>query len=116
MQILDFGGAQGHMIDRFESRHARHVGLAQIAGRGGVSVIRLGPGGVLGRHPAVVDQLFCIIEGRGWVSGPDGARLAVGTGQAAYWRTGEEHESGSDDGMTALVVEIEHCTLSSGIG
>lgn len=88
MQILDLDpdGDRSRTIDRFESRNALHLGLARIAGRGAVSVIRIDAGGVLGRHPAVVDQLFCVIVGDGWVSGLDGGRVAIGAGQAA---TGE---------------------------
>lgn len=77
-----------------------------------MSVIRVDPGGVIGRHPAVVDQLFCIIEGEGWVSGADGTRVEVSAGQAAHWAAGEDHGSGSTSGMTALVVEVEECTLA----
>jgi hypothetical protein len=39
------------------------------------------------------------------VSGPEGDRVAVAVGEAFYWKAGEEHESGSDTGMTAIVVE-----------
>lgn len=113
MRILRLDAGEELAIDRFESRHARHLGLARFAGFGAVSVIRLGADGVVGRHPAVVDQLFCVIEGEGWVSGANGARVRVRAGQAAHWSAGEDHESGSENGMTALVVEAEECNLDS---
>ena len=72
-----------------------------------VVVIEVGPGGVVARHPAVVAQLFVVVSGNGWVSGADGAREGISAGQAVLWEPGEEHESGSDEGMTALVVEAE---------
>lgn len=87
----------------------RRLTRARIAGSGGVSVIRIEPGGILGRHSAVIDQLFCLIEGDGWVSGSDGGRVPLSRGQAALWQAGEGHESGTETGMTALVVEIEEC-------
>ena len=68
-------------------------------------VIELGPGGVVGRHPAVAAQLFVVVSGTGWVSGSDGDRVPIRAGEAVAWEPGEEHESGSDEGMTALVVE-----------
>lgn len=110
MELLDLDGDAGRMIDRFDSREARHVGVALIEGQGGVSIIRLGGGSVLGRHPAVVDQLFYVVAGEGWVAGGDGSRLPIRAGQAALWRAGEEHESGSQSGMTAFVVESESLT------
>jgi quercetin dioxygenase-like cupin family protein len=70
-------------------------------------VIEIGPGGVVGRHPAVVPQLFVIVQGSGWVSGSDGEREPIAAGEAVLWEAGEEHESGSDEGMTALVLEAE---------
>lgn len=111
MEILQLGDDVGRLIDHFDSRDTRHVAVARLGGRGGVSIIRVGADGVLGRHPAVVDQLFYVIDGEGWVSGSDGARLPIRAGQAAYWRSGEDHASGSESGMTALVVEAQQCTL-----
>jgi quercetin dioxygenase-like cupin family protein len=70
-------------------------------------VIEIGPGGVVGRHPAVVAQLFVVVRGTGWVSGADGLRIQISAGEAVLWEPAEEHESGSDEGMTALVVEAE---------
>ena len=68
-------------------------------------VIEVGPGGLVARHPAVGAQLFAVTEGSGWVSGGDGEREQIQAGEAVVWEPGEEHESGSDEGMTALVVE-----------
>jgi quercetin dioxygenase-like cupin family protein len=70
-------------------------------------VIEIGPGGIVGRHPAVVPQLFVIVQGSGWVSGADGEREPIAAGEAVRWEAGEEHESGSEEGMTALVLEAE---------
>lgn len=111
MEILVLDIDHGRLIERFNSRDARALGVARVNGRGGVGIIRLGADGVLGRHPAVVDQLFCVIDGEGWVAGGDGTRLPIRAGQAAYWATGEEHESGSPSGMTALVVEAQQCSV-----
>jgi hypothetical protein len=44
---------------------------------------------------------------RAGVSGPEGERIAVAAGQAVHWDAGEEHESGTETGMTAIVVESE---------
>jgi len=72
-----------------------------------VVVIELAPGGVVARHPAAAEQLFAVVSGTGWVSGDDGDRIPIRAGEAVAWDPGEEHESGSDEGMTALVVEAE---------
>jgi quercetin dioxygenase-like cupin family protein len=85
--------------------------VRRLAADAHVVVIEVEPGGVVGRHPAAVMQLFAVIDGAGWVSGGDGAREQIQAGGAVVWEPGEEHESGSDDGMTALVVESESLDL-----
>ena len=62
-------------------------------------------GGGLGRHPAASDQLFLVVEGKGWVSGSDGERLPIEAGEGVIWIDNEEHESGSDSGMTVVIVQ-----------
>jgi quercetin dioxygenase-like cupin family protein len=74
-------------------------------------VIEIAPGGVVGRHPAAVTQLFVVVRGSGWVSGADGEREPIELGEAVLWAPSEEHESGSDTGMTALVLESEALDL-----
>jgi quercetin dioxygenase-like cupin family protein len=81
--------------------------VRRLAADAHVVLIEVGPGGVVGRHPAGVAQLFVVVSGTGWVSGPDGRRERIDAGEAVLWQPGEEHESGSDDGMTALVVEAD---------
>jgi quercetin dioxygenase-like cupin family protein len=111
MEILELEAAEGRLINRFDSRGARHVAVARLEGRGGISVIRLAADAVLGRHPAIVDQLFYVVQGDGWVAGHDGTQTPIRAGQAAYWTAGEEHESGTDGEMTALVIEAETCVV-----
>ena len=65
----------------------------------------IGPGGFIPRHPAHGPQLFCVMDGSGWVSGADGRKVPIDANQAAYWEPGEEHESGTDGGMKVIVVE-----------
>jgi mannose-6-phosphate isomerase-like protein (cupin superfamily) len=81
--------------------------VRRLAARAHAVVIEIGPGGVVGRHPGVVAQLFVVVSGSGWVSGGDGEREPIAAGEAVLWDHGEEHESGSEEGMTALVLEAE---------
>jgi quercetin dioxygenase-like cupin family protein len=105
VKLIDLDVSGGRPIDRFESVHSRHFGVAHIAGPGSVGVVVLGVDGIVGRHPAVGDQLFIVIDGEGWACGPDGHRIEVRAGQAVLWTAGEHHTSGTSTGMTALIVE-----------
>jgi quercetin dioxygenase-like cupin family protein len=91
-------------IDRFESVAAR---VRPLAPEAHVVVIEIGPGGKVGRHPAVTRQLFAVVRGSGWVAGGDAGREEIHAGEAVIWDPGEEHESGSQTGMTALVIESD---------
>ena len=71
------------------------------------AVFRLAPGGRIARHPAAVPQLLAVLEGAGRVSGVDGAFEPIATGEAVFWAKGEEHETETDDGLTALILEGE---------
>ena len=88
--------------------HGSRFRIGPLTGDGAaarVQVLHLPAGGVVGRHPAVAQQLFAVVAGHGWVSGADEVRRDVGPGRAALWEPGEEHEAGSDLGLTAVVVE-----------
>lgn len=107
MKVLAFGRDVAKALSAHGSRHAAVSRVARIEGRVQVAVIHLGPAGTVGRHPAVVNQLFMVVAGDGWVEGGDGKRVAVGPGRAAFWTAGEEHASGSDSGLIAVVVEAK---------
>jgi hypothetical protein len=70
-----------------------------------VHIAAVSPGGVLGRHPTRLWQLFAVITGSGWVAGDDGIRHQIHSGEGVRWSPGERHESGTDDGMLALIVQ-----------
>jgi quercetin dioxygenase-like cupin family protein len=100
------------LFDRDERLISAHgsIGLhaTRIAsGNGAVSVTCLAvePGGIIGAHPAVGDQLFLVIAGSGWVAGADGIRHPVQAGQGVRWAAGEVHASVTDTSLTALAVE-----------
>ena len=98
-------------VTRFDSRGATIAGIARGSGAVQVSLLQLAAGGVLGMHPAACPQLFLVVAGSGWVRSRDGARQPLEPGWAALWKTGEPHESGSEHGLTAVVVEADSLEL-----
>lgn len=70
-----------------------------------VACLRLTPGGVIGRHEAVGQQVLAIVVGEAVVSGADGVEVQLSAGQAAVWEAGEMHQTRSVDGLTAIVIE-----------
>ena len=88
--------------------HGSRFRIGPLTGDGAavrVQVLHLPAGGLVGRHPAAAQQLFAVVAGEGRVAGADGGHRDIGAGRAALWEPGEEHEAGSDLGLTAVVVE-----------
>nr|WP_246377831.1 cupin domain-containing protein [Nocardioides ginsengisegetis] len=93
-------------IDEHASRGVTVGGLA-LTMDAHVVVVRLRPGGRIGRHPAAGRQLLVVVSGDATVSGSDGVEVVLGPGQAAVWEPNEPHQTRSVAGLTALVVEGE---------
>lgn len=72
------------------------------------AIFRVAPGGRLRRHPATFPQILAVLEGAGAVSGADGVEEPIEAGEAVFWHEGEEHETTSAEGLTALIIEGEH--------
>ena len=71
-----------------------------------VTIVHLPPEGMIGRHPAVSQQLLAVVAGSGWVSGSDsGVRRSIRAGYGALWEAGESHEAGTDVGLTAVSIQ-----------
>ena len=70
------------------------------------AIFRVAPGGRLVRHPATFPQILAVLEGSGEVSGADGVVEPIAAGEA-FWHEGEEHETKSEVGLTALIIEGE---------
>jgi quercetin dioxygenase-like cupin family protein len=105
MLFYRFDVTTGRPITAFGSVGAAISPIVRTAEAVQIGCIHLAPGGGVGHHPAVGPQLFLVVAGEGWVRGEEADRYLIRAGQAAFWRDGEGHESGTAAGMTAIVVE-----------
>jgi quercetin dioxygenase-like cupin family protein len=69
------------------------------------AVFRVAPGGRIARHPATYPQILAVLDGSGNVSGASGVDEPIEAGEAIFWQAGEEHETKTADGLTALILE-----------
>lgn len=108
------------VFDRREFRIPHHqsadafatlIAHGEHSGQTRVSCLAIEPGGLIGEHPAAGGQLFLVVAGEGWVSGPDGQRLAIRAGQGVRWDPEEVHTSGSETGLTAIALEGPHLQI-----
>lgn len=110
MRIFDIGAASGRLITEFDSHAAHALEIAKGSGEAHAFLIRFDRGGIIGPHPAGFGQLFAPLHGAGWIAGADGTRHRLQPGQAALLDRGELHSKGSDEGMTAVMVQIHDLT------
>ena len=85
-----------------------HFSIGPLIGddsRARVELIRIPPGGSIGRHPASAPQLFAVVVGSAWVSDADGVGRVIEAGYGALWAAGEAHEAHSASGATAVCIE-----------
>lgn len=104
MRVLRYDRDE-HEVTGHGSRALHATRIAQLTERATATCLALGPGGLVGTHPAGSHQVLLIVSGSGWVAGDDGARVPVTAGDAAYWTPGEVHTTGTDEGLTAIALE-----------
>lgn len=80
-----------------------------------IGAMHLHENGIIGNHEAVVSQLLLIVDGAGYVCGANKEKIKVEVeaGQAVFWEKGELHETSTEQGLTAIVMEAEN--LEQGI-
>jgi quercetin dioxygenase-like cupin family protein len=87
------------LLQRVTVAPLSHGGPVQAA------VFRIAAGGRIARHPATVPQILAVLDGSGAVSGADGISEPIAAGEAVYWSAGEIHETRTETGLTAIVLE-----------
>lgn len=92
-------------MDKYSSHSAIFSMIAKISGSSSVGCMYIEPRGVIGYHKAPAQQLFLVVEGEGWVCGDDENRVSVRSGTGIFWDKGEGHKSGSELGMTAIILQ-----------
>lgn len=107
MKIYRFDADVGRTIDIFSSENFILSKIVHLKTEARVSSFHLGPNGKVGYHQAVKPQLFLVMQGEGWVRDETSERIPVVTGRAVFWDKDEWHESGTDTGLIAIVVEGE---------
>ena len=107
MKLYRVGPQVGRPISAFGSVNVVITPIQRAPGQVQIGCFHIGPQGRIGYHQAVGPQLFLVVHGSGWVRDASDERTPISAGTAAFWGDGEWHESGSDSGMTVIVIEGE---------
>lgn len=111
MNLYNFSKEVGKEIGAFGSSFIMSR-IVKGAGNFHIGCMYFSENDFVGRHDAVTPQLFVVIQGEGWVSGENGEKLPIKSGEAAFWEKGESHEAGSETNMIAIVIEGENLNPS----
>lgn len=105
-------------LGRHVTRHESNFVMSRLFHSADLHVgcMRLEAGGIVGMHPASTPQLLAVVEGEGWIRGEDGARTPISAGGAVFWEKGEMHETGTDSGLVAIVVETAELIDGEALG
>ncbi|NWK70130.1 cupin [Bacillus paramycoides] len=106
MKIFDFSEKVGKHISAFQSNFIMSK-ILNYQGNIHIGAMHLQENGIIGYHEAVVSQLLLIVQGEGFVCSADKEKVKVEAGQAVYWEKGELHETSTEKGLMAIVIESE---------
>ncbi len=106
MKIFQFSKESGFHITKFNSDFVMSR-IVKTEKPSHIGCVHLQAGGVIGFHQAVVPQLLLVVSGAGEVCGEDKVIHKVKTGDAVFWIKGEYHETSTNGGLTAIIIESE---------
>lgn len=72
-----------------------------------IGCMYLEPNGIIGLHKACSPQLLLVANGQGWVRGDSEDKVQVTVGDAVFWEAGEWHETKTEAGLNAIVIESD---------
>src|SRR5262245_49845059 len=98
VELLSKRASRFEVVSTYESHGTSAVRLADGTGEPHAYLLRFDAGGAIGRREAGYGQLLVVLTGQGWVSGHDGLRTMVGSGDVVLFGRGEQHAKGSDTG------------------
>ncbi|UOQ91459.1 cupin [Halobacillus shinanisalinarum] len=112
MEIYQFKKETGKKIKQFNSDFIMSR-ITQTQKAAHIGCMHLDKNGIIGYHQAVVPQLLLIVSGEGLVRGETDEFVKVHSGEAVFWDKDEWHETTTDTGLTAIVIESEELITSS---
>lgn len=106
MELFKFDKSNGKQISKFNSDFIMSR-ITQTTKAAHIGCIHLEENGIVGYHQAVSPQLLLIVSGEGLVRGEKEEYVEVEAGDAVFWNKDEWHETKTNTGLMAFVIESE---------
>ena len=112
MEFYTFKKDSGKRITKFNSDFilSRILQTTKVTS---IGCMHLDRKGIVGYHQAVGPQLLLILNGEGYVRNEKEEYFKVEAGDAVFWENDEWHETKTDVGLTAIVIESEELNPAS---
>lgn len=104
MEFYKFTKEVGTQVSKFNSNFIMSR-IIQTDHPTNIGCIHLEENGVVGFHQAKTPQLLLVVDGEGNVRGEKAEYVKIRAGEAVFWEKDEWHETKSDKGLTAIVIE-----------
>ena len=104
MEFYKFSQDTGKRISKFNSNFIMSR-VIQTDKASNIGCMHLEENGIVGYHQAVVPQLLLVMNGEGYVRNDEVQNIKVQPGDAVFWEKDEWHETKTDKGLTAIVIE-----------
>ena len=104
MEFYKFSKEVGTNVSKFNSNFIMSR-LIQTNQPTNIGCVHLDQNGIIGFHQAKTPQLLLVVDGEGCVRGEKGEYFKIDPGEAVFWEKDEWHETKSDKGLTAIVIE-----------
>ncbi|MFD1849866.1 cupin domain-containing protein [Oceanobacillus bengalensis] len=104
MKIYTFANTSGKKITHFNSNFIM-TKILNSDREMHIGCLYIDRDGVVGYHKAIAPQLFLVVEGEGEVRGKEDVYVKVKKGDAVFWEKDEWHETLTNFGLTAMVIE-----------
>lgn len=111
MEFYNFKRENGLEITKFDSDFVMSR-IARTTNATHIGFMYIEQNGIIGYHQATLPQLLLIVSGQGFVRGESEKYFKVQPGDAVFWAKGEWHETKTDSGITAVVIESEELNPS----
>ncbi|WP_252503808.1 cupin domain-containing protein [Sporosarcina sp. Marseille-Q4943] len=112
MKIIRLDELEGKNITQYDSRMImRKILMTEKPSH--VGIMDLPKNGLVGYHEASVPQMVIILEGEGWVRTGNEEKVKVSAGDVVLWGKGEGHETTTENGMKAIIIESEGLDIGS---
>ena len=104
MKIYRFDPEVGKDDEPFGSVKAIIARVLQLDNKAEINAVYIHPGEHISVQQAMTQQLFLLVDGEGWMQNDSGEKKTVKQGQAIFWGESELPESGTESGMTAVII------------